>query len=452
MMKGRRRLFGHLPPSFLFVLSSLPIFALFFFFFFIILNPNSNVNYPFGFGRIVVSSSSEHHGGNDPLPPPSPPPPPPPSPPPPASSPPPPPPPPPPHASIVSPRDGIAQCDLSKGRWVQDRNMSRYTSSSCNTIPDSKNCLKNGREDRDFLNWRWQPRRCTLPRFDSYRFLRVVTGKRMAFIGDSVARNQFESLLCLLSQAEMPMDVYKDSEDRVRTWFFPNSNFTLMIFWSQFLIRHEEMVINGSNSGIFNLHLDKVDDKWVTKLSQIDYAVISTSHWFFRKNYLYDHDILVGCVYCNEPNVTDLGLNYSIRMAVRRALRHINDCKGCNGMVTMLRTFSPAHFENGAWNNGGGCNRTRPYSQGEVDKSKSLERELRKLQVEELERARKEGEAEGSKFISLDVTEAMLMRPDGHPDAHWGNKWMKGYNDCVHWCLPGPIDVWNDFLMAAILN
>ncbi|KAJ6887169.1 hypothetical protein NC651_027500 [Populus alba x Populus x berolinensis] len=44
----------------------------------------------------------------------------------------------------------------------------------------------------------------------------------------------------------------------------------------------------------------------------------------------------------------------------------------------------------------------------------------------------------------------MLMRPDGHPNSYWGNKWMKGYNDCVHWCIPGPIDAWNDFLIALL--
>lgn len=27
---------------------------------------------------------------------------------------------------------------------------------------------------------------------------------------------------------------------------------------------------------------------------------------------------------------------------------------------------------------------------------------------------------------------------------------VKDYNDCVHWCLPGPIDVWNEFLMAIL--
>ncbi|XP_074286687.1 xyloglucan O-acetyltransferase 3 [Silene latifolia] len=345
-------------------------------------------------------------------------------------------------------------CELFKGTWVPDLNVSHYTSTSCTTIPDSKNCFKHGRKDKDFLNWRWNPQSCELSKFDPKEFLQIVNGKNLGFIGDSVARNHIESLLCLLSQTETPTDVYKDSEDRFRTWYFPSSNFTLMIFWSKFLVKSEERMVNNSGTGSFNLHLDQVDQKWASKLPALDYAIISAAHWFFRQNYLYHQGKLIGCVYCNEPNVTELGLNYALRMSIREALKHINECKECKtGMLTFVRTFSPAHFENGAWNTGGTCNRTGPDSE-EKAKERSFELELGELQVEELERARKDASGLGSRkrFRALDVTRVMLMRPDGHPGEHWGNKYMQGYNDCVHWCMPGPIDVWNDLLLAVMMR
>ncbi|GAA0151063.1 hypothetical protein LIER_37225 [Lithospermum erythrorhizon] len=120
-------------------------------------------------------------------------------------------------------------------------------------------------------------------------------------------------------------------------------------------------------------------------------------------------------------------------------------------MFTLLRTFSPAHFEGGSWDQGGGCNRTRPFTEDEViDRANGVDGEYRKVQVEEIERARKEGERWGNKFEVLDITKAMLMRPDGHPGLYWGNKWMKGYNDCIHWCLPGPVDAWNELLLYML--
>ncbi|KAK8598350.1 hypothetical protein V6N13_094323 [Hibiscus sabdariffa] len=169
---------------------------------------------------------------------------------------------------------------------MPDPHGSLYTNSSCSTIPSSKNCFRHGRKNKEFLNWRWKPHDCVLPRFDPQIFLEFVHGKKLAFIGDLVARNHMESLLCLLSKVESPIDRYKDSEDRNRIWYFPDHEFTLMILWTKFLVHGEERVINGSSSGIFYLHLHKVDEKWSKDLPAIDYIIISDAHWFFQTIYL----------------------------------------------------------------------------------------------------------------------------------------------------------------------
>lgn len=245
--------------------------------------------------------------------------------------------------------------------------------------------------------------------------------------------------------------MYKDSEDRFRTWYFSSHDFTLMTLWTKFLVKGEIRVINGSNTEAFNLQLDEADPKWAEKLPSVDYAIISGGHWFFRPLYLYRRHLnLTACVYCNEPNVSSVSPGFALRMAVRSSLKFINGCKKCKKLYTVVRTFSPSHFEGGSWNTGGRCNRTSPLKDGEIN-LRSTEWELRNLQVGEVERAKRKGAKRGMmRFESLDVTKAMLMRPDGHPDLHWGNRWMQGYSDCVHWCLPGPIDVWNDFLMEVL--
>ncbi|KAJ1388054.1 PC-Esterase, partial [Sesbania bispinosa] len=189
-------------------------------------------------------------------------------------------------------------------------------------------------------------------------------------------------------------------------------------------------MVNGSGSSIFDMQLDKVDDDWVRELPNLDYAIISDGHWFFRAMYLHERGKLVGCVYCNQPNITNYNSDFPFRMAFRTAFSYIN--KECNRrLVVVLRTFAPAHFENGIWNNGGYCNRSGPVSEGEVDFG-SFEWQLRNAQMEEYETARKYGNKKGHRFEVVDVTKAMLMRPDGHPGQYWGNKWMRGYNDCTH--------------------
>ncbi|KAJ1417507.1 PC-Esterase [Sesbania bispinosa] len=158
------------------------------------------------------------------------------------------------------------------------------------------------------------------------------------------------------------------------------------------------------------------------------------------------------CVFCSQPNVTDYNVDFPFRVAFRTSFRYINSCKECRrSSVTVLRTFAPAHFENGVWNTGGYCNRTGPVSEGEVDFG-SFDWEMRNIQMEEFERGRDEERKKGKRFEVVDVTRAMMMRPDGHPGEYWGNKWMRGYNDCTHWCLPGPVDMWTKLLLVVLIR
>ena len=87
-------------------------------------------------------------------------------------------------------------CDYSDGEWVPDARPPLYNGTSCGTIKDGQNCMAHGRPDTGYLYWRWRPRRCDLPPFSPEAFLGWLRNKHLAFVGDSLARNQAESLLC----------------------------------------------------------------------------------------------------------------------------------------------------------------------------------------------------------------------------------------------------------------
>lgn len=92
------------------------------------------------------------------------------------------------------------KCDLFTGEWVPNMEAPYYTNESCRVIQEHQNCMKYGRPDTDFMKWRWKPNGCELPVFNPDQFLDIVKGKSLAFVGDSVARNHMQSLICLLSQ------------------------------------------------------------------------------------------------------------------------------------------------------------------------------------------------------------------------------------------------------------
>ena len=93
----------------------------------------------------------------------------------------------------------VKECDIFSGKWIPHPKGPYYTDATCSLIIDQHNCVKSGRPDTEFMKWRWRPDECELPFFNAKRFLELVKGKKMAFVGDSVGRNQMQSLLCLLA-------------------------------------------------------------------------------------------------------------------------------------------------------------------------------------------------------------------------------------------------------------
>ncbi|KAM7516633.1 hypothetical protein LguiA_006216 [Lonicera macranthoides] len=342
------------------------------------------------------------------------------------------------------------RCDIFRGKWVPSQITPYYTNSTCSVIYNLQNCLKFGRVDKEFLKWRWKPDQCYLPMFDAVQFLELVRGKSMAFVGDSVGRNHMQSLICLLARVVYPLDISYTKDPRYKQWLYKDYNFTLASFWSPHLVKDMNTYPTGPTyDRMVNLYLDVANEAWADKIELFNYIIISAGQWFFGPAVYYENHNVVGCYRCHINNVTNLDMFYGYRKAFRTTFQFLSNLKNFKG-VTFLRTFSPAHFENGEWNTGGSCSRTRPVGIGEMKlEGESLEFYL--TQVEELKKAEKAGEKKGLKFRLLDISEAMVLRPDGHPN-HNGHSAEENVSvaDCVHWCLPGPVDTWNEFLLHML--
>lgn len=347
-----------------------------------------------------------------------------------------------------------AECDLFTGDWVPDPSAPAYTNATCHAIEDHQNCMRNGKPDSGYLYWRWNPRDCELPRFDPAKFLDFMRDKSWAFIGDSISRNHVQSLLCILYQVEQAVEVYHDEEYRSKRWHFPSHNFTLSVVWTPFLLKADIFEdINGVSSSEIQLHLDKLDQTWTEQYKNFDYAVIAGGKWFLKTAIYHENDTLAGCHYCPGKNLTDLGFDYAYRKALKLVLNFMMN-SGHKAFV-FLRTTTPDHFENGEWFSGGTCNRTVPFKEGEVD-IRDVDAAMRDIELEEFDKAASLGDENGVILKLLDTTRLSLLRPDGHPGPYrqfqpfTKDNNAKVQNDCLHWCLPGPIDSWNDLLMEMI--
>ncbi|KAK8955007.1 hypothetical protein KSP39_PZI002804 [Platanthera zijinensis] len=332
-----------------------------------------------------------------------------------------------------------ASCDISKGEWIEDEQAPYYSNMTCGTIQEHQNCMKYGRPDMDFLKWRWKPDGCELPLLDPALFLEAMRGKNLAFVGDSLARNQMQSLMCLLSREEEKTAL--PSPENLTRMVYPNHNFTIWIFWSPFLVRAAERSNQTGGNPAWNLYLDEPDPLWPPHLPAVDYLILNAGNWFTRPAVFHLNRTVAGCEYCPIPGAPFLSIRRANRRAFRTALNAVAAAgrRGFKGL-TVVRTVSPSHFEGGEWNSGGDCLRTGPFRRGEAPRLEGLEMEMYGEQRKELWKAKWEGRRRGLDFRLMDTTAAMLMRPDGHPGryGHWPDDEYAKFRDCVHWCLPGP--------------
>ncbi|TXG62996.1 hypothetical protein EZV62_009990 [Acer yangbiense] len=349
-----------------------------------------------------------------------------------------------------------AKCDLFTGEWIPDPSGPLYSNESCLAIEGHQNCMRNGRPDSGYLYWRWNPRDCELPKFDPEKFLDSMRNKSWAFVGDSISRNHVQSLLCILSQVDQAVEVYHDEEYRSKRWHFPSHNFTLSVVWTPFLLRADIFEdINGVSSSEIQLHLDKLDTKWTEQYNNFDYMVIAGGKWFLKTAIYHENDTIQGCHSCHGKNLTELGFEYAYSKALQLVLNFVTSSD--HNAFVFLRTTTPDHFENGEWFSGGTCNRTVPFNEGEVD-MRDVDTAMRDIELEEFEKAAATAAKNGAVLKLLDTTRLSLLRPDGHPGPYRQfqpfakDKNAKVQTDCLHWCLPGPIDSWNDLVMEMMID
>lgn len=350
--------------------------------------------------------------------------------------------------------DNPVKCNLFVGDWIPYQGEPLYTNNSCIFIEEHQNCMKNGRPDKNYLYWRWNPLGCELPRLEPERFLELMRNKSLALIGDSISRNHVQSLLCMLSTVENAVQVYHDEEYKSRRWIFPSYNFTISVIWSPFLAKaliFED--INGVSTSEIELHLDELDQSWTKQFDTFDYMIFSSGKWFIKATIYYENNHILGCHYCPKRNITELGFNFAFRRVIKNVLDYIIQSKH-RGMI-FYRTLTPDHFENGQWFSGGTCNRSIPSKGGEFELNE-MDKDLRKIELGEFEKASDKASENGVNLKLLDVTNLSLLRPDGHPGPYRffqpfaEDKKGEVVNDCLHWCLPGPIDYWNDLLMEMV--
>ncbi|CAL1378635.1 unnamed protein product [Linum trigynum] len=351
-----------------------------------------------------------------------------------------------------------SRCDLFAGKWVFD-NLSYplYKEQDCSFMSDQLACHKFGRKDLDYQHWRWQPHQCDIPRFNATALLERLRNKRLVYVGDSLNRGQWVSMVCLVDSA-IPAE-FKSQKHTVNgsliVFKAHEYNATIEFYWAPLLVE------SNSDDPISHRVPDRIVrvqgiEKHAKYWTDADILVFNSYLWWRRSEMKAMWGSFTG---------PDGGIVKAVKMprVYEMALQtwadwlevHINRTK----TQLFFVSISPTHQEAQEW---GGSSEGNCY--GETDpilKEGYRGRATCPKMMQVVDNVLDGLKARGMNVQMINITQLTEYRKEGHPSIY-RKQWEpltdeqrmnpSSYADCIHWCLPGVPDVWNELLYAYILD
>ncbi|CAF1807367.1 hypothetical protein Bca4012_028928 [Brassica carinata] len=342
-------------------------------------------------------------------------------------------------------------CDVFSGKWVRDEaSRPQYEEWECPYIQPQLTCQERGRPDKDYQFWRWQPNHCDLPSFNTTLMLETLRGKRMMYVGDSLNRGMFVSMICLLHRV-IPDDQKSIKTSGSLTVFTAKEyNATIEFYWAPFLLE--------SNSDDAIVH--RISDRVVRKGSinkhgrhwkNVDIIVFNTYLWWMTGLKM---KILQGSFEDKEKVITEVSTEDAYRMGMKSMLRWVKNNMDRKKTRVFFTSMSPTHAKGIDWGGEPGQNCYNQTTLIEDPKywGSDCRKSIMKVIGEVFERSK-------TPITLLNITQMSNYRKDAHTSIY-KKQWSRltpeqlenprSYADCVHWCLPGLQDTWNELLFAKL--
>ncbi|KAH0722908.1 hypothetical protein KY290_005573 [Solanum tuberosum] len=359
--------------------------------------------------------------------------------------------------SIDNPGDDILdfdpdECSVNHGKWMFNSLIKPlYTDRTCPYIDKQYSCIKNGRKDSYYLHWEWKPDDCMLPRFDPEVALQKLQGKRLMFVGDSLQRNQWISFICLV-ESVIPKDKKSMKRGRVHSVFKAKEyDATIEFYWAPFLVESNTDIPIKSDPKQRIIKVDSISQRAKNWLGA-DILVFNTYVWWMSG---LKTKALWGEFENGEEGYEELETAVSYRVALRTWANWIDSTIDPSKTKVFFTTMSPSHQKNKEWGNVNGIrcfNETRPVTK-KGHWGTGSNKEMMNVVASVMRRMK-------VPVTVLNVTQLSEYRIDAHTSIYGElqGKLLTNeqradplhFADCIHWCLPGVPDTWNQLLFAYL--
>ncbi|XP_076953398.1 xylan O-acetyltransferase 1-like [Bidens hawaiensis] len=353
---------------------------------------------------------------------------------------------------IEFPPDG---CDLFDGNWVLDeKTHPLYKEDECGFLTSQVTCLRNGRPDSMFQNWRWQPKDCNLPKFRAKLLAEKLRNKRLMFVGDSLNRNQWESMVCLVQSVADPGRKSLTKTGSLSILRLEDYNATVEFYWAPFIVE--------SNSDDPDMHsiLDRIImpesiNKHGQNWKNVDYLVFNTYIWWMNTPKM---KVLQGSFDEGATEYDKVDRPVAYGRVLKTWSEWVDQNINPNRTMVFFNSMSPLHIKSLDWNNPDGikcAKETTPILNTTAPPFVGTDRRLFKVATDLIQSMKRPVQF-------LNITTISEYRKDAHTSIYTTRQGkiltdeQKGdpaiYADCIHWCLPGLPDTWNEFLYTHIVS
>ncbi|KAG2237604.1 hypothetical protein INT48_004507 [Thamnidium elegans] len=330
---------------------------------------------------------------------------------------------------------------FNQGRWIYDpidiespTNQTQFAKAAgyhC-LKKFAHRCFRRGKDEslraKQIMDYRWQPETCRSIELNPKVLAEHFREHPILFVGDSITQLQFESLACLLGEHFPNRHPPKSNLNGGNTKIKVNElaavdreTSSLAYIRSDYLLRLDDYKVISPFEDVGSQLGNGENYPWVHALDRFDYIVLNTGpHWHPNIQW--------------GPNQSEQELLAAFKKAMSAVLDYLKNNVKSHQKVWIRTTpyghASCSQFKEPQVNPFAPTGRTGEYEWHLFQEFDNIWKHLL-------------ADDEDTRFDIFDISTLSNQRGDAHskPDA-----------DCLHTCIPGPVDTWNKLLNHEILK